>query len=267
MALQFTFGAETYIHSAKKKFPVKKPVVHHTVNPISRPVVGDWSAKYTEGRDLLVADHKYVLQYENEENFGRISASEPNRTQVTFSEGDVESFKEAFTVLLNYRTQMEKSCRSTSNELFKSYLDRYATAVSAFHRDGLPMGSDISTNNDSIVLIVNRTTLKDATILVARYLNSKQSRFKEFIPKYVEADKLLKESFNTIAKVLKVEVSDSDRDRPYSIRENNLETVSKLPRFSIFQAAESLTEGKEGVCIVSAENLTEVATPKTTPAE
>jgi hypothetical protein len=211
---------------------------------------GDWRFLYDEARNLLVPDQKYLIQYEDEENYGKAAGTGKNSQTVVFSPEDVEKFKKAVQTVADYRNQMRNHCPSPSAASFMQSLDKYANSLCAFNRRALPLVADISENNSLLRLLVSRTSLKDAPVLVSRYLQFKKQRFKDSMDKFVPADRSLVEAMVTIANVLKVELNNEDWNRPYGLRDNSVEVVSLWPRESIFEASAKLTESRESACIV-----------------
>lgn len=242
-------------HSAHKS-TTRKWV--HNNNP-SRRSAGETTVKtgsqsnqvaFDEAKNLLVSDQKYVIRFEDEEAFGRLAARNVNTTSYVFSEEDIAQWKTSVGVIADYRNQVRTQCSSLSNRSLTTALDRYLTGLGAFNRRALPIVADITENNSQLILIVNRSLLIDAPILVSRYLQFKKQRFKENMSRFLSADRELVGAMTTVAKILKVELTDDDWNKTYGIREAALESMSLWPRDSIFEATDKLSEARENACVV-----------------
>jgi hypothetical protein len=228
----------------------------------------DWRFLYEEARNLLVADQKYLIQFEDEENYGKAAGTGKNSVTTVFASEDVEKFKHAVQNIADYRNQMRNHCATASAHSFMEALDKYAYSLCAFNRRALPLVADISENNSLLRLLVSRTSLKDAPVLISRYLQFKKQRFKDSMDKFVPADKQLVEAMVNVANVLKVELIDEDWNRPYGLRDTSVELVSLWPRENIFEATAKLSESREAACIIRTPNaLVQESALKTRSAE
>lgn len=252
------------INPAPAKTPEKKKTTVRNSSP-SRPrtastpptiparldrVAGEARNLFEEAKNLLVPDQKYLIQFEDEEGFGRPASKGKEDTTIIFSESDVEKYKRAVEVIASYRNQVKQRCSGVSEGYLVQALDNYSVSLSAFNRRALPLVADISENNALMILLVSRTTLVDAPVLVSRYLQFKKQRFKESINRFVTSDTQLVDSMVKIAKILKTELNDSDWNKSYSVRDNALELISLWPRKPIFEATARLSEVKERACVV-----------------
>jgi hypothetical protein len=211
-------------------------------------------ALYREAQNLLVPGQKYILKFEDEENRGQLAPTKDAGPQsVVFSSDDVGKYRDAFGEIGEYAKQVREKCSSPSNRLFVQTLDKYADGVASFNRKGLPLVGDISERNDALVLVINRTLLRDAAVLTSRYLNTKRQRFKESLDRFIDADSRLIQAMSTVAKVLRSEVEDEDWKRAFGVRDHSLEMVSMWPRTPIFEATARLNEGQEAVCLADTE--------------
>jgi len=131
-------------------------------------------------------------------------------------------------------------------------LNRYGLALAAAQTRALPIASDISQNLSSLILVVNRTALRDAPILIGRYFQAKKQRYyMDGIEQFAPADSELVNDMLTVARILHVDISDEDKNKSYDLRDDNIEMASVWPRKFILSAAKSLGEAKEPVCVVS----------------
>jgi hypothetical protein len=207
---------------------------------------------FEEAKNLLVPNQKYLVKYEDEDSYGRLATNGSSSLTLTFSPDDVEKFRTAVQTIADYRTQMRQRCLGSSARAFTEALDQYLVSLCSFNRRALPLVGDISENNNTFVLLVNRTPLVDAPVLVSRYLQFKKQRFKENMGKFLPMDNQLVAAMVNIANVLKVEISDEEWNKSYGVRDNALELTSLWPREPIFGATERLSDLKEIACIVEA---------------
>ena len=214
------------------------------------PSVVDSRNLFDEAKNLIIPNQKYLLQFEDEESFGRLTSKGKEDTTVVFSDSEVEKFRQAAQTISSYRAQVKQRCSGQSETFLIQALDNYSASLAAFNRRALPLVADISENNNLMILLVNRTTLVDAPVLVSRYLKYKKQRFKENMGRFLTTDNQLVESMVTIADILKSEVSDRDWNKSYAVRDNALEQISLWPRKPIFEATARLSEMRERACVV-----------------
>lgn len=207
-------------------------------------------AAFEEAKNLIVANQPYVLKFEDEENYGKVSETGKTHTDHTFSEEEVETFRKAVDTLGIYRNQLRTRCSGASPKVLITAFDKYLHSVSLFNRKALPLVADIAESNPTMVLVVNRNVLIDAPVLISRYLQFKKQRFKESMNKFTAADQSMIDALISIAATLKVKISDSDWTKSYPVRESGLEMISMWPRETIFEATEKLSDARETVCIV-----------------
>ena len=227
--------------------------------------LGHTKFPYEEAKNLLIADQKYFLKYEDEDTFGRVGASSPSSRNTSFSKAEVEQYRDAVEKIAQYRNNTKNHCLGASNQYFVEALDKYLTSLSSFNRRAIPLVADISSNNNQLVLVVNRTTLTDAPVLISRYLQFKKQRFKETMDKFLPSDSELIAAMVRIGKTLDVSLNDEAWNRTYGIRDNGLELISLWPRETIFQATEKLADAKESVCVVTLNKPVQETPEETTP--
>jgi hypothetical protein len=203
-----------------------------------------------EAKNLIVPSQPYVIRFEDEESLGKVAKTETGSLNTNFSPEEVEQFRVAVQTIGDYRTKMRNQCLGSSARLFLQSLDKYLSSLASFNRRALPLVADISENNNSLILVVNRTALVDAPVLVSRYLQFKKQRFKESMGRFLPSDNQLVAAMVTIARQLKVDISDDDWNRSYGLRDNALELVSLWPRELIFEATEKLSEAHETACVI-----------------
>ncbi len=253
--------SQTRAKAAKRTANVSSPAKSHVSE-----MYGQTRFVFDEARNLLVANQKYFIKYEDEESFGRVAATANGSLAATFSPSDVADFQKAVETVGDYRNRMKSHCGGVSTRYFVDALDRYMSSLASFNRRALPLVADISENNNQLILVVNRTALVDAPVLMSRYLQFKKQRFKESMNRFLPSDSELIGSLVSIAKMLKVEVSDEDWNKTYGLRDNALELVSLWPREPIFEATEKLTDAKESACIVSLAKPTQASAKPAAPA-
>lgn len=202
-----------------------------------------------EAMNLLIPNQKYLIKFEDEENFGKVAPLQSNSSYVEFSQGDVEKYQEAVKNIIEYRNFVRQHCGGESSRRFADALDRYIASLCTFNRKALPLVADITENNSALILIVNRSTLIDAPILTSRYLQFKKQRFKESMNRFLANDLQLVSDMVSVAKMLKVEVSDENWNKSFGVRDNAIETLSQWPREMVFSATEKLTDARESACI------------------
>jgi len=231
------------VKPARKIAAAKPPAILSPAVPVTRFL-------WDEASNLIVPNQKYLLRYQDEDNFGKIASDEKTTVTLSFSEGEVERYREDIRVIADYRNQMKQRCNGSSTQYFVEALDKYLSALASFNRKALPLVADISENNDLMILIVNRTALIDPPILSTRYLQFKKQRFKESMNRFLAQDQQLVKAMVDVARLFKVDITDKDWNRTYGARDNALELVSLWPRDLIFEATEKLTDAKEMACVV-----------------
>ncbi len=243
-----------------------RPTATVAVNRGGLEMSGQTRFVFDEARNLLVPNQKYFIKYEDEETYGRTASTEASSTSTTFSQEQVADFQKAVDTIGEYRNRMKTQCLGNSTRFFIDSLDHYFSSLAAFNRKAIPLVADISSNNNQLMLVVNRTALIDAPVLMSRYLQFKKQRFKETISRFAPSDTQLIKSLVNIAKMLKVEISEDDWNKTYGIRDSALELVSLWPREAIFEASEKLADAKETPCIVNlkAAEAQTIAAPSTT---
>lgn len=203
-----------------------------------------------EAKNLIVSQQPYRLRFEDEESFGKLSQPDVGTVSTEFSPEDVEQFRTSVQTVGDYRIKVRNQCLGASTRYFLQSLDKYLSSIASFNRRALPLVADISENNSSLVLVVNRAPLVDAPVLVSRYLQFKKQRFKESMNRFLPSDNQLVASMVQIARILKVNLTEDDWNRSYGLRDNALELVSLWPRELIFDATEKLSEAHETACII-----------------
>jgi hypothetical protein len=204
-----------------------------------------------EAKNLLVPDQKYLIRFEDEESLGKVAPNAgKNSLNTSFSSEEVSQFRSAVQYIADYRQHLHSRCLGASNQSFSRALDKYLAGLAAFNRRALPVVADITENNNLLVLIVNRTALIDAPVLISRYLQFKKQRFKENMGRFLAADATLVTSLVNIAKLLHVELSDDEWNKTYVLRDNVLEQNSLWSRDSIFDATDKLASVRETTCVV-----------------
>lgn len=239
--------------------PAKKSA--HAVKP-SAPVRtyahgSDPRAVFAEAKSLLVPRQKYLLKFEDEQSHAFPSEQLAPLT-TSFSEDEVEQFRRSVQFIADYDLSVRNQCQGQSARSLTQSLEKYAEALNAFNRRALPLVGDISENNNLMVLLINRTTLKDAPVLISRFMQFKKQRFKESLDQFVGTDGELIASMVQIAKALKTDISSDDWNRGYAVRENAVELVSMWPRRMIFEASSRLNEPRENTCIAKMPSKTPV---------
>jgi hypothetical protein len=207
-----------------------------------------------EAMNLLIPNQKYLIKFEDEENFGKVAPLQSNSSYVEFSQSDVEKYREAVKNIIEYRNFVRQHCSGESSRRFADAMDRYISSLCTFNRKALPLVADITENNSALILIVNRSTLIDAPVLTTRYLQFKKQRFKESMNRFLNNDLQLVADMVTVAKTLKVEISEENWNKSFGVRDNAIESLSQWPREMIFSATEKLNDARESACIFQAKS-------------
>jgi hypothetical protein len=262
---------------APVKKAVSKPHAHHKVAaakpapaPVTAPVrtLPATPDVYREAGSLLVTNEKYIIKYEDEEGNGRPAQSVKAIT-AEFTPQEVTDYGDAVRFIADYRGEVKAHCPTTGSQSLVSVLDQYADMLATFHRRALHYAGDISENNNHLVLVVNRSALKDATVLISRYLQFKKARFQDSMDKFLPADNSLVSNLVTVARVFNVSVGSDDWNRKYSVREAALESISAWPRVKVFDATQALAGSREQVCVVELKEkpaLADQPKPAQTPS-
>lgn len=203
-----------------------------------------------EAVNLLIPNQKYILKFEDEESFGKIQAAS-NSINTVFSPQEVETFQKSIRYITDYRNQMKQRCFGDSSRKMNEALEKYLAGLCQFNRKALAMVADITENNSAMILVINRSTLVDAPVLVSRYFQFKKQRYKENMQRFLKDDNKLVSQMAQVAKIFKVDLTDETWNKTYGLRENGLENISQWPRELVFQATEKLASAKEGACILN----------------
>jgi hypothetical protein len=243
-------------------------------NPIARSSDSPGGAQtflLEESKNLIVSNQPYRLRFEDEESLGKVSQQNTGTLSVEFSPEDVEQFRTSIQTIGDYRVKLRNQCLGSSTRYFLESIDKYLSSLASFNRRALPLMADISENNSSLVLIVNRAPLVDAPVLISRYLQFKKQRFKEVMNRFLPSDNQLVASMVQVARILKINISEDDWNRSYGLRDNALELVSLWPRELIFDATEKLSEAHETACIIDlrkeVNRKAQAASPTTEPTK